>query len=125
MENIIEKKEEEEPETEIPMTYSDIVLYFWKRITYIFQTLFPPNVIRVMTVYFMWILLHYISSHLYTIWCTPWSLSGFILSTILVPSPHCEGLRWAIYYGATKINTMWILLGGYIIHFIEKICLTQ
>ena len=30
---------------------------------------------------------------------------------ILVPAPHCYGLRWAIYHGGNSIIAMWTMIG--------------
>ena len=38
-------------------------------------------------IYFIWIVLHYIASHLYTRMCTHFSFIGFISSPFLVPAP--------------------------------------
>jgi hypothetical protein len=85
-----------------------------------FHILLPNTVSRIMLIYLAWIIVHYIASHLYVYWCTPITLSGLFMSAILVPAPHCEGLRWILYHGAIRIQGMWILLGGYILHCIEK-----
>lgn len=92
----------------------------YNSITSWIQYLFPRVVVRVILVYLVWITIHYVASHLYISLCTPLSLRGFIMSAILVPAPHCQGLRWVVFNGAVKIEGMWVLLGGYILHFIEK-----
>jgi hypothetical protein len=84
------------------------------------EFILPRTVVRIFVVYSLFILIHYLATHLYTYFCTPLSFSGIIMSPFLVPSPHCEGLRWVIYHGAIKIKGMWILLGGYIWHFMEQ-----
>jgi len=81
----------------------------------------PQTVLRIILIYALWILLHYLASHLYVYWCTPFTWTGLFMSAILIPAPHCQGLRWIIYNGATTIQAMWFLLGGYIIHFVESI----
>ena len=68
------------------------------------------------TLYIMWIILHYISSYLYIELCTPPTLSGFLLSPIIAPSPHCTAIRWILYTGGNIITNMWIMIGGWIIH---------
>ena len=64
--------------------------------------------------YFIWIFLHYISSHLYKEFCNYNSWFGFLLSPILASAPHCQALRWLIYNGGNIIETMWVLLGGWL-----------
>lgn len=85
----------------------------------IVNVFFPRTVLKVMLIYFTWITVHYLAAYLYIHFCAHLSWTGYIMSAILVPAPHCEGLRWIIYNGAIKIQGMWILLGGYILHFIE------
>ncbi len=66
-------------------------------------------------IYLVWIVLHYIASHLYTRMCTHFSLIGFISSPFLVPAPHCQSLRWLIYKGGEQILAMWVFFGGYLL----------
>lgn len=62
-------------------------------------------------IYILWILLHYIASHLYIYFCAQLTIWGFIMSPFLAPTPHCQAFRWAIYTGASAINSMWAVLG--------------
>ena len=64
--------------------------------------------------YGLWIGLHYVSAHLYAHLCVPYTLQGFLLSPLLVASPHCSALRWTIDQGAISMNSMWVLLGAWI-----------
>ena len=72
--------------------------------------------------YLMWISIHYTSSHLYTNYCTPMSITGYVLSPFLVNTPPCQGLRWGIVHGAEAINSMWLLLGTW---FASKLMIRQ
>ena len=65
-------------------------------------------------IYLLWIFLHYIASHSYVKFCTPNTISGFIISPFLTSSPHCNGLRWVINNGSNVINNMWLLLGTWL-----------
>jgi hypothetical protein len=62
-------------------------------------------------IYLLWIVLHYVASHLYGQWCVPLTVMGFILSPFLAPAPHCQALRWIINTGGNNINAMWVILG--------------
>lgn len=64
--------------------------------------------------YLLWILIHYVSAHLYVYYCAHGSFIGLIMSPILVSAPHCRALRWAIYTGAQSIDAMWIVLGTWV-----------
>jgi len=72
-------------------------------------------------VYIMWILTHYVSSHFYVHWCVPATFMGFILSPFLVPLPHCQALRWAIYNGGNSIVAMWVVLGIWLMKYFKVI----
>jgi hypothetical protein len=70
---------------------------------------------KVSGIYLIWTILHYSSSHLYTHFCTPLSISGFFTSPMLISTPHCYGFRWCINHGADALNSMWIVLGTWIL----------
>ena len=36
-------------------------------------------------IYLIWIVVHYLSAHLYTRWCVPPTIIGFILAPFLIP----------------------------------------
>jgi hypothetical protein len=71
------------------------------------------------SVYFAWTLAHYVATLLYAKFCTPYSFYGFVLSAVLVSTPQCSALRWMMYNGATKMNSMLLIIGGYILAYIE------
>ena len=62
-------------------------------------------------IYLLWIVLHYMASHLYVQYCTPNTIIGFISSPIVSPLPHCQAFRWIIYNGGNSIMNMWLILG--------------
>ena len=66
--------------------------------------------------YVLWILAHYVSSHLYVSWCVPRTVIGFVISPFLIPAPHCQALRWAIYNGGTNVMTMWGALSLWVLN---------
>ncbi len=69
---------------------------------------------KICGVYFAWIALHYSASHLYVKLCVPDTLFGFLMSPFMTATPHCQGLRWLVTNGASMINNMWIVLGGWL-----------
>ena len=71
-------------------------------------------VVNIAGIYLLWILLHYTASHMYIKFCVPSDLTGFLISPFLTSTPHCQGLRWLIYNGATMINNMWMVIGAWI-----------
>jgi len=71
-------------------------------------------IIKVSGVYLLWILLHYVASHLYVTLCVPKTVMGFIMSPFMTATPHCQGLRWIVYNAANMINNMWIILGTWL-----------
>ena len=70
-------------------------------------------------IYALWVLAHYVATHLYVRYCTPLSLFGILASPFLIASPHCQGLRWVIYEAGTNVGTMWTLIAGYIMNKIK------
>jgi hypothetical protein len=78
------------------------------------------RIIICISVYFAWTLMHYIATLLYARLCTPYSLYGFVLSAVLVSTPHCSTLRWMIYNGAAKMMAMLLIIGGYILAYLEE-----
>jgi hypothetical protein len=70
--------------------------------------------IKAFKYYLFWIIIHYFASQLYVQYCSPPTLYGFILSSFLTQSPHCQGLRWIIYHGGGVINNMWFVFGTWV-----------
>lgn len=71
-------------------------------------------IINISGIYIVWILLHYIASHLYTNLCVPNTIYGFVMSPFMVTAPHCQGLRWIVYNGSNIITNMWVILGTWL-----------
>lgn len=69
------------------------------------------DLMHVCGIYVLWITMHYLCAHLYVYLCVPYTWTGFIMSPIHSPMPHCAALRYVIYYGGENINKMWFLLG--------------
>jgi hypothetical protein len=87
----------------------DIILF---SIGYAYKTI--VIFINVAGIYLIWILLHYLASHLYVRLCVPNTIEGFIMSPFMVTTPQCQSLRWIVYNGSNIISNMWILLGTWI-----------
>ena len=68
--------------------------------------------------YLLWTVAHYVAAHLYTQFCVPLTISGFILSIFMVATPQCRALQWVVYNGAAAINGMWILVGVWLVSYI-------
>jgi len=75
---------------------------------------FFKNIFSLIGIYFVWIIIHYISSQFYICLCVPNSIYGFMISPLLAPSLHCQALRWCIYNGGNTITNMWLTLGSWI-----------
>ena len=69
------------------------------------------DIYQVFLIHFFWVSFHYTSTHLYTKYCTPWSLVGVAFSSVMTMTPHCQAFRWCINQGASSINSMWMTLG--------------
>lgn len=70
--------------------------------------------INISGMYILWIILHYVASHLYIKFCVPGNFMGFLLSPFMTSTPHCQGLRWIVYNAANIINNMWVMIGVWI-----------
>jgi hypothetical protein len=69
-------------------------------------------------IFVLWIVLHFVTPHLYVYFCTPATIMGFALSPFIAPAPHCMAFRWVIYNGGSMITTMWMVIGTW---FIRKL----
>jgi hypothetical protein len=76
---------------------------------------------KTVSFYFLVVVVHYAGANLYNYFCTPQSMVGFVMSPLMVPSPHCEGLRWIVYHGAVRINAMWLMLGSHVVDYVAAI----
>ena len=65
----------------------------------------------IIKIYVLWIILHFVASHLYIYFCTPKTILGFLISPLMVITPQCQGLRWIIYNSGNVINNMWSIFG--------------
>ena len=70
--------------------------------------------VKIATPYFIWTALHYASSQAYTVYCTPKTFTGYILSPFIATTAHCKALRWVTYHGGNVIENMWLILGTWV-----------
>jgi hypothetical protein len=83
-------------------------------------TITQPYLQGPVMVYCGWILIHYISSHMYSTYCVNWSWFGLIASPITTSTPICRGLSWIIYESSNTISNIWVLLGSTISIYLAK-----
>ena len=69
----------------------------------------------VIGIYIIWIMLHFICSHLYIKFCVGNTILSILISPFISTMPHCVAMRWVIYKGAKVIEIMWILAGKWVI----------
>ena len=64
---------------------------------------------------------------MYIQFCTPKSVSGFIMSPFMAAAPHCQAIRWGIYNGGNSIVTMWMAMGVWLVSYFTpiKVALTK
>lgn len=65
--------------------------------------------------YLFWTSMHYMSVHIYTEYCTHWSLYGFITSPFYTMNPICRGLNWFIYESSLSINQIFVTIGAFMV----------
>ena len=80
---------------------------------------FTKTIVTGFGIYVVWIVIHYVPAHMYTYWCVPATFFGFLAAPFLVPAPHCQALRWAIYNGGNSIIAMWFLLGAWFMRLLK------
>lgn len=64
--------------------------------------------------YLFWIVIHYITTHAYSNYCTPMSMLGFFTSPLLAISPACRAVDWMRTVSIYTIENMWYLFGIWI-----------
>jgi hypothetical protein len=114
---IEEINEQQDKELEKKNLNSDLFIkYSYNFGVYFFTVTYKTIkfIINISGIYLLWILLHYVASHLYIKFCVPCTLFGFIMSPFMTATPHCQGLRWIVYNAANMINNMWIIFGAWI-----------
>jgi len=68
------------------------------------------RIIHFISIYFLWVCIHNISSNLYTYFCAHLSIYGIFQSMFISQSPHCRILHFISYTGVDIIYSMWISL---------------
>ena len=102
---IVQESEPEEEQVETMFSYSNVK----EKVI-----LYGKPIVEMCGIYVVWIVLHYVCSHLYVAWCTPLTVVGFLLSPFVVPAPHCQAFRWVIVNGSNSITAMWFAVGTWI-----------
>ena len=75
---------------------------------------------NIVKIYLFWIVVHFVSSNLYSHLCTNMSLWGLLSSPFLVVSPHCKALFWLTNNSITNITNMWLVLGTWFMTKLKK-----
>ena len=73
------------------------------------------SVLSLTSLYVTIVIIHYYSAHAYTWYCTPQGWYGFFVSPFIITTPHCRALRWSIQQFSTNIESMWTILGMWIV----------
>ena len=71
----------------------------------------PIHVFNMIKFYIFWIVIHYITTHIYSYLCTPLTIVGFILAPLLAISPQCIAINWMRTISIYTIENMWYILG--------------
>ena len=74
--------------------FDDFYEFLDNSISFILRTI--VFLFRMSGIYILWISLDYFSAHLYVKFCVPNSFIGFIMSPLMISTPHCQGLRWML-----------------------------
>jgi hypothetical protein len=73
------------------------------------------DICGIVGVYILYILIHYLSAHLYVYYCVHASWLGIVTSAFYVSSPQCRILRWAFNFTSMRIELMWGAIGTWIV----------
>ena len=76
---------------------------------------FFEKIAKVVIIYSLYIITHYIAANLYQRFCVPLTWIGFITSPFSTSLPQCQALRWVVYNTGNHISTGWILLGSWVL----------
>ena len=79
-----------------------------------YSSILVLSIYKPIIIYVACMLLHNISSNLYTELCAPRGFKGIMMSIFTINTPHCESLRWVIVHTSLEINNMWFLILSYI-----------
>jgi hypothetical protein len=102
----------ETKETKETKDNKNVYIFFYNGVQYIYKIC--KIIINICGIYLLWIVLHFVASHLYIKWCVPSTIIGFLMSPFMTATPHCQGLRWIVYNAANMINNMWLIFGAWI-----------
>jgi hypothetical protein len=75
---------------------------------------YVQSFMKVGGIYVLYSFLHYIIPHVYTYFCVPTTLYGFLISPFMAQAPHCTALRWTLYNVGDNIKTMFALIAGWL-----------
>jgi hypothetical protein len=79
----------------------------------VFRTLYS-RIHKQVGFYLMWIILHFVCTHIYVYMCVPLTITGFIMSPLITMNPLCTGLQWVTYNSLSVMSNMWIGIGMWI-----------
>jgi hypothetical protein len=69
--------------------------------------------------YTSWIIIHFLSAHLYLKLCVSDTIIGFFITPFLIAAPHCVAIRWIITKSGDTICMMWMIIGNIAILHID------
>tara|TARA_Y100001970_G_C13807606_1_gene638307 strand:- start:138 stop:443 length:306 start_codon:yes stop_codon:yes gene_type:complete len=79
-----------------------------------------PEIYNPIIIYLSWTTMHYFSAHLYSTYCTNWSVYGFITSPFLTVTPVCKGLGWFMYESSNTISNIFVLASTSLTLYLTK-----
>ena len=76
------------------------------------------KILRIVVMYSIYIVAHYVAANVYQQVCVPRSWIGFITSPFATTLPQCQALRWIVYNTGNYITAMWMLFGAWALDII-------
>ena len=93
--------------------YTDsLLMHYFDRFKQCIYSIFLRKSILI---FITWVLVHFISAHIYIYMCVPATLYGILMSPFMVDVPYCYASRWIMMKSVNSINLLWISLGSWCI----------
>ena len=74
------------------------------------------KILRIVGMYSLYIVAHYVAANVYQQVCVPRSWIGFLTSPFATTLPQCQALRWIVYNTGNYITAMWVLFGVWLLN---------
>ena len=85
------------------MIYNDLKKYILTKFKE-YNNYYLKKIYKPLGLVIIWSSIQFIIPHIYTLYCVPLSIWGYILTPIKISSIECSSLRWLILYSANFLK---------------------